>query len=361
MSKPLQQILGGANMTGVIQSVKSGLPNLLPAGFTTPTRKVVGNTARYRKVDGNRELARLVQYGAPAALVGRRGVTETAVSLLHSFESIQHDPLVLQNLTRLDSEELQALAVDEIDRQSMEFKRRFENLRLCAIYSALSDGKLWFDAGGNLLFTSAGAAVTVDYGVPAGNRDQLGGIIGASWGVAGTDLIGDVQAIKKAALQTTGYPLAHAFYGANVPGYLANNTAAKAYITGTPALATQSYTSGEIPAGFAGLKWHPVYAAFGVDGAGTVTEFFGADTVVFTPEPSPDWWELIEGSYLVPTSIGKISEDPASSAASLSMQFGMFSYAKVTDNPVTVEHFAGDTFLPVLKVPAAVYIADVTP
>lgn len=361
MSKTIQQILGGGNMTGVIQSVKSGLPNLLPPGFTTPTRKVVGNTARYRKVEGGRELARLVQYGAPAALVGRRGVSEVAVSLLHSFESMRHDPLVLQNLTRLDSEELQALAIDEIDRQSMEFKRRFENLRLSAIYAALSGGKVWFDAAGGLLFSETGAAVTIDYGVPAANRDGLGGIIAASWATASTDILGDVQAIKKKALQTTGYPLAHAFYGANVAGYLAGNTAASAYITGTPSLATQRYTSGEVPAGFAGLAWHPVYAAFGVDAAGNVGEFFGGDTVVFTPEPSPDWWELVEGSYLVPTSVGRISEDAGEAAASLALKFGMFSYAKVTDNPVTVEHFAGDTFLPILKVPGAVFIADVAP
>jgi hypothetical protein len=37
----------------------------------------------------------------------------------------------------------------------------------------------------------------------------------------------------------------------------------------------------------------------------------------------------------------------------------MFSYAQVTSDPVTVKHVAGDTFLPVLKVPKAIFIATV--
>ncbi len=60
-------------------------------------------------------------------------------------------------------------------------------------------------------------------------------------------------------------------------------------------------------------------------------------------------------------SVWKLAPTDRAAAASAAMQFGMFSYAKVTDNPVTVRHFAGDTFLPVLKVPAAVWIADVVP
>jgi hypothetical protein len=40
---------------------------------------------------------------------------------------------------------------------------------------------------------------------------------------------------------------------------------------------------------------------------------------------------------------------------------GAFSYAKVGHNPPGVEHFAGDTFLPLLKNPWAVFLADVVP
>jgi hypothetical protein len=39
----------------------------------------------------------------------------------------------------------------------------------------------------------------------------------------------------------------------------------------------------------------------------------------------------------------------------------MFSYALPVHNPLTIEQYAGDTFLPAMVVPDAFYAADVTP
>jgi len=41
--------------------------------------------------------------------------------------------------------------------------------------------------------------------------------------------------------------------------------------------------------------------------------------------------------------------------------YGQFSYATVTRNPVGLEHAARDTFLPLIKVPDAIFIGDVVP
>jgi hypothetical protein len=38
---------------------------------------------------------------------------------------------------------------------------------------------------------------------------------------------------------------------------------------------------------------------------------------------------------------------------------GMFAYAVVTADPLTIKMVAGDTFLPVIKVPTAVFQATV--
>jgi len=48
-------------------------------------------------------------------------------------------------------------------------------------------------------------------------------------------------------------------------------------------------------------------------------------------------------------------------AHSLREQAGMFSYAEMLTDPPSIKMVAGDTFLPVIKVPKAVFIADVTP
>lgn len=361
MAQTLQQILGGINKLATVQSVLAGLPNVLPPAFLTPGQRVIGKTLAYDKISGQRQSARTNQYGAPARIVDQLGRTKAAVNMLHTFEAQNHDPLILQNLMRQDSEIIQALAVDEIMRQTREFLARFRNLRLGAVYSMLANGKIWLDGNGNLLFTSSGAVEAVDYSVPANNQNQINGIISASWATASTDIVGNVNAIKRAALQTTGYPLKHAFYGKNIAGYILGNTNASKLIQSNPALQNALYNTGEIPNGFCDLQWHPVHESFGLTGAGSVTEWFGGDAVVFTPEPTPDWYELAEGSYLTPSNLGLVAPTAESIANSLNQVFGMFNYATVSHNPATIQQFAGDTFLPLLKNGSAVFIADVTP
>jgi hypothetical protein len=85
------------------------------------------------------------------------------------------------------------------------------------------------------------------------------------------------------------------------------------------------------------------------------------DHITFTPEPRSNWWEMLEGTHAIPTNIGNIYADASAARAGIEEVTGRFSYAKVTDNPVGIDHFAGDTFLPTAKVPANIYIFNTTP
>ena len=214
--------------------------------------------------------------------------------------------------------------------------------------------------------SSSGAAVTVDYSVPSGNKGQLdvfgsGAIIGASWATASTKIITHIRNIKKASIKKTGYQLAHCFYGENIAGYLSSNTEAKEYLARNPAMNQQILSTGEIPDGFMGLIWHPVDDAFFEDKNGTLQGQIGADDIVFVPEPSQDWYELVQGSFVIPTNLGSVTPDATAAVGSLTEVFGMYGYAKITDDPAGIKQFAGDTFLPTIKVPGAVFIADTTP
>lgn len=361
MSKSIQEILGGRNMTGVFKEIQSGLPNYLPPAFLNVTNRVIGNTATYFKVRGERNNAETNAYGAPAKIVNGQQMTEVGITLAHVFEQFNHNPVALQNLMGFNGEPAKMLAVEEVDRQSREFKVRCENARLSAVYSVLANGKIYLDGKGRILYSSSGATVTVDYGVPAARLNQAAGIIGASWGTASTDIIGDIVALKKQQVQDGKPPLRHAYYGSNLAGYIAANTEAKELIQRTPALATQRYIGAEIPQGFAGLEWHPVYGAYGLNSSGAVTEWFGADTLVLTPEPMQDWWGFYEGSFPVPRDIGIVGNDPVAAANNLDVVHGQFAYATVGHNPPTINQYAGDTFLPVLKDASALFILDVTP
>lgn len=354
-------------MTGVIKTVTSGLPNFLPPSFLTPTKTVVGNTGSYLKVTGERRNAKATQYGGPARMRSQQGMTEVGVTLIHAFEQQNHNPLILQNLLGVNGEPAQNFAIQEIDRQTVEFKTLFSNLRQSTVYSALANGKIYLDQDGTLLYSSTGAVNTIDYSVPStrltsGTHDASNTVIGVPWTSSTADIIGGLTTAKKCQLQDGKAPLAHAFYGQNITSSVLTNTKAKELINQNPGLATQVYNTGEIPNGFCGLQWHPVYSAYGLDSSDAATSWFGADALVLTPEPDPSWYQFIEGTYMVPNDVGAVTSDAVAAAAQYLQQVsGMFSYAKVSHNPVTVEQYAGDTFLPVISDGSAIWILDTTP
>ena len=49
---------------------------------------------------------------------------------------------------------------EEVERTTDDFMEKFNSLRTASVYSALANGKIWFDADGDLLFSSSGAVTT---------------------------------------------------------------------------------------------------------------------------------------------------------------------------------------------------------
>jgi len=367
MVASLQDFLYFENLIGSVQQVLGGVPeNILPPQFLSVTDRVEGKTGEYTMAAGTRETARIVAYGSPARQRVMTGVKKVPISLLHTFESLPADPTVLMQLQSEDSNVRQDMGRQTIARNLADFGVRFRNLRVSCVYSVFKYGAIYFDSEGNLLPSSTGAYYTIDFQIPAGNKDQLnwdgyGDIITASWATAGTDIITDVRQIKAAAQKKTGYVIRHCFYGPNMPANLLNNTAIKALIAASPTL-SESFANapGEVPQGLLGLQWHPIADAFFVDADGAYQSWFSGDEAVFTPDPSPDWWGVMEGTYPVPTTLDVVNDMMAALGSFTPVQ-GAFSYATIGHNPPGITHFAGDTFLPLLKNPWAVFLADVTP
>ena len=359
----LQEVLGAKNLCGVIQAVKPGLPaDLLPGGFLTPNRSIEGNFGTYRKVWGNRQLARKAQYGSASKVRNLKGIAEVPVTLIHALESINHNPAVLQNLQQIDNEAKQRFGQQEIARETKNFKDLFANLRVASVFSLLAYGKIFFDAEGNVVTTAAAATEIVDFQIPETNRNQCAWdgktpIFNASWATTSTKILLQMKALKRAARQLTGYPLKYAFYGANIFSYLLNNTEIQTYMKHNPGF-QEALVKNEIPPGFMGLDWFPMDEAFYATPDEKTHTFFGEDSITFTPEPSVDWFEFIEGSYPVPGSID-FGRDAEELVGQILQAQGMFSYADILHDPVTIKQVAGDTFLPAWKVPQAGFFATV--
>jgi len=355
----IEQFLAWPYLTGIIEAVKTGVPDVLPPGFLTGTMKVEGDSGRYTEYSGTRTVSKRTEYGSPSVNRALSAISERDVKLYHSKENIVLNPLLYQRMRRYSEPAQQKMGQEEVERQLKQFRAVFDNTRLSMVYSMLATGQISWDSDRDLLPSSSGAQVTVDFGVSANHQNQLNGIIGASWATNSTDIIGDIIAIRKQSVQDTGYQIECAFYGQNVSEYIASNDVAQAFMARNSSFNDRFLNSGLIPDGFGGIKkWFPVFDAFYVDGDGTTREWFGGDTVVFTPDPSAGWYEMLEGSYLVPKSFGPSTAQAP--FANVDQVYGMFSYATLENDPLTAKIIYGDTCLPVQKVDCN-FIADVTP
>ena len=383
MGVPLVQVLGAKNIIGIIQALKPGIgEKKLPPALLTPTRQVSGNYGTYHKVIGERRAAKTSNYGAPAQVYEPTGVAEVPVNFLHSFNQMAFGPTNLLNLLQEGDEVRQKLGMQTIARQTGDFAQTYRNLRVLAVYQMLATGAITTDAQGSITTKASEVARTLSFGIPSTNTGQINiprydingkvvasPIISASWATVGTSILQQLQDLREVAAQYTGYPLSLAFCGKNVRKYLMDNTEYKDYMK-RYAPAQEAAFKGVIPAGFADFTWvemtETFYSRDKVNDGGSLSPnipalpIFGPDTVTFTPDITSEWYDFIEGSYPVP-----MGEEEGKSATEILRRyeevFGHFGWAKrgVDSNPSTIVEYQGDTFLPVIKVPQAVFIAKV--
>ncbi|MDP9175550.1 MAG: major capsid protein [Planctomycetota bacterium] len=365
----INDILGAPNLCGIIQSTVSGIPNPFPEAFFKVDQTVDGDTGEYKVFSGARTNATISPYGAPSKNRQLREIGIKSVKLLHSIENIVlpvKDYINLLNYTELSK---QRMGIDEVSRQIREARWTQDNLRISALTSMLFKTQIYYDGLGNLLPSSAGAQTAVDYAVPAGNQNQLDvfntatPIISTKWSDPTATIDKQLQALHQAAVQLTGYELKHAFYGKNVPNYLTSNNGLGNYFFranyGPEAFGPDYIATADIPNPLLGLTWHKAYQSFFYDQNGVRQTLVGDDQIVFTPEPSNAWIGFLEGTYPVPSKAGIITPAEPSVVSSIETKAGMFAYGAASADPPTAKIVYGDTFLPVLKVPTAVFVATV--
>jgi Ca2+-binding RTX toxin-like protein len=365
----INDILGAPNLCGIIQSTVSGIPNPFPPAFFQVDQTVDGDTGEYKVFSGTRTNATISAYGAPSKNRQLREIGIKSVKLLHSVENIVlpvKDYVNLLNYTDLSK---QKLGIDEVSRQIREARWTQDNLRISALTSMLFKTQIYYDNQGNLLPSTTGAQTTVDYGVPAGNQNQLdvfgtsSPIISATWSTNSTAIDKQIQSLHQAAVELTGYELKHAFYGKNVANYLTANTGLGNYFFrdsySANAFAPSFIATADIPNPLLGLTWHKAYHSFFVDQNGNRQTLVGDDQIVFTPEPSTAWIGFLEGTYPVPTRAGIVTPAEPAVVSGMETKAGMFAYGMASADPPTAKIVYGDTFLPVLKVPSSVFVATV--
>ncbi len=361
MPNGLQRFLGQTYLMGLVEDVRTGIPKILPEKFWTLKTATKGDSGEYTRYSGTRQLLPRVEYGAPPVRVKLEAIGTFQVKLAHFNAEIQLRPQDYINLRKYDSREFMNKGKDEVDRQAALFMQKRDNTKVAMVHSMLSQGTISFDGAGNLLPTTSGAALTIDYGVGANNRNQLNSVISATWATTSTNIPKDIENLQIRSLQQTGRPITTAAYGVNLPGYLAKSDFTKTWLERNPMMNDEWLKgSNVIPNGLFGLNWIPGGRTFFQDQDNTVQTWFGADQVTFFPDLDSEIYEYMEGTIDVPTST-QVFEDISSVWNSFAERLGDFMYALPVMKPITAELIAGSTFLPIWKVPDCLYIADVVP
>lgn len=364
-------VLSAPNLLGLIDLTKQGLPQIFPPNFTKIHKRVKRDYGEWKTQVGARTVASTTDYGAPARDDQQTNLGVQTAKLLHSFRNVRLPIMDFMNLLKVDSLVDQQMGIDEVVRQVKFHVEKNVNLRTTALASAIGTGNIWIDKTGGILPSSSGAVVTIPFNVPASNQAQLnvfgsGNIIAATWATAGTDIAGQIRALKQASIRQTGYKIKYAIYGLNVATYLANNTSLQTYMSRTaypvapfPAGAGPEYlASNEIPPRMLDLEWIPGYTQYYLDNALAPQTFIGNDEVIFVCDPDESGWlQNLEGSYPVPMKYAPVAAESVTS--SFEEKWGMFAYGQPSSNPASAELFFGDTYLPAITNGQCLYQAVV--
>jgi hypothetical protein len=354
------EIFKADNQKILVQGEADGVNSKrIPPELFTITDRVVSDSGTFVRVNGNRALALRVAKSAPSKRVNLKGAEEVAVKLVTVKENHHYEIDRMQGMIDFNTGEVNDRGQAEIGRQTNTLVKRAENSRVVAAVSALGNGKVWFNSEGELLASATGASTTIDYKIPANNLGQLNGLIAVSWDDAAADLGGQISNIISKSNELTGYEITTVFYGKDIYKHVKNNTYLKNMYQNADPLAQQLYnsTAGIIPNGLFGLNWVPLGNVYFMAEDGTMKNAFPADACCFTPDIMDEWWGYMEGTTVVPNDVA-VASTATDMLANTTVMDGRYGFATIETDPLAIKQVVGDVFLPIIKVPRAVFIAD---
>lgn len=361
-AQSMMDFLYGRKLTNLIQSqdIREGLPN--PLGKAVPelyqvSRQVMGDKVEWEETTGQRQTSQLTSYGSASKSTQSAATVRRSATMIHSNENLPFDQQILNMLMLTENPMALQAAQQESVRKVRYFVKRFENTRVVSVPLALRQGNIYWDKDGNMLPTSSGSVGSVSYNLPAGNTftKNSGTFSLGDWSSSSTDIPGAMQNFDALTAQANNYECGVVLYGKNIPGYLFKNDAIGKMIQYNLEANRSALQQGIVPNGFMGKLWVPVSKMYMLNAAGTPTALFGANDVCLLPEVNETWYEYVEGSTLIPTGIATTGQSFEQMKAGVQVAYGQYSYCEMTTDPISIKMIAGDTHLPIIKVPGVVY------
>jgi hypothetical protein len=266
------------------------------------------------------------------------------VTLARSFLSRGLPGSVFMDLRDPGSDSRQSAAEDTVARELREMDSDIARVNEFLIAGALQ---------GTIVTTIDGLPLSIDYQIPAAtNVFTIGGApavnIPVTWEDPSADIVDDLRRMKRAIQRGSGRPAKQAWASSRTIAAMTKNDTVKDFFRGT-ANASQVLREGTLGR-FMGLDWREVDTVF-EDNVGALQEFLPEERIIVTPAPSADWGFMREGSDIV----------PADDRQSMEEVVGRYGYSNLEVNPALLQLFMGEIRLPVIRIPAALVIANIIP
>lgn len=366
-SSSLTDFLAGDALTKVAKAyaTKPGVGRPFPAAYYQSQQNPnAGTIFSYDYETGSREQALVVNADSPSKPAQGVSTINKKVTAIGSRESYTV-PLEMIAALQQPAGIIQMNARAELSRQIGNFVVRFQTLRSNSLHSMMLRGKIDVASTGLLQTSTSSPIRTIDASIPTANNlttDGSGGTLNiGDWSSASTDIPGKVLGLKRTAAKSYGFGVGVAYYGVNVPGYLAKNTLFKEYLSRNPGFNQAYKDSGEIPDGVLGLKWVNVSTATFVS-SGTATSWASDNYLGFSPELDSSWFQNIECGLPCPTGLvseGALQQAMLSAeglAAAFPVQYGMHAYTVMNTDPIQAKVIVADFHVPMITAPNAFYM-----
>jgi hypothetical protein len=337
-----------------------------------PSKQDKANTVDYDLREGSYDVYNRTQDIAPASVPGSSnteikpqpsGKVRFVIPRSAQQLSLKHEDLINRRMIGAPVTAVDQMGENYIARQQRTMAELVANM-IEFQTAAMLRGSYMFDQFGDELRQGfSGGDVTIDYQIPAGNKNQLnmlgtGDIIAASWANTSTDIPAHIMAINDAMNALNGMGIEHAICRSSTFMYVLNNTkvAAQAGTVNTPFMSYDQVGPGRFRAvlrAIPWLTWHIVDYRLRIwDGSAyALTGLIGTDQVTFMPTPNPSWVQYYNGSEVV-------TEGPNGVMA---LRRGYYPYAYPSWNPSGWVLGQVHNGFPALYVPSAIATADVTP
>lgn len=369
-------ILRPSVVTGLMNEIKTPFDrwqNFFGMGPNGPsTVKSETRSVSVDIVNDDRTVSTFTAPGANANVIAPMVIGNRQITAPRTFEKLPLSYEILNNIRKIGegASSLDQAGLSYIKQQAGHMKRRTARWREFLIWGMLRGSCQFTISGQDWIPVASGGTVTLDWQVSANHKNQLNGIIGASWDTTTTDIVTDLAQISAQSEEDCGLPITHAWCNNSRWVKILNNDQVQtmggavnmpadqySFTTNqfpdplTSVTATQNEWTGRLRA-YPSIQWHVTDR--GIKLNGTFTKFLGDDEVIFHPDPDMGWTFMYE-----------VKESANQGPTTQSTPTDVYGYGAWIKHPVDADTpmyvlYSLDNAFPVVN-PNAIFFADVTP